>query len=257
MSEGNFYTPDEVKPLYYEIVPAYQAAFAGEPWYEVSKCADQLQRCIGGLSSLAIGTTCELCGNCPNRPAYETDELVERFEALAASRPTAWYTEQNGDGLTLAAVAWRATPSVIAKEKYADVPEMKDWLSDYFSTPLKRAAQKVGIRTREPQIMWLDEVFANKQIKPKGNLRNFGKFVIGLAEMLEAELVAYRTIEPRMTTVPKRDFGVDATVLQRNDDVPDRRDFVTINTMEFEQVFVPPIEAGCTGISYRKVRKQL
>jgi len=28
MSEGKFYTPDEVKPLYGEVIPAYQAAFA-------------------------------------------------------------------------------------------------------------------------------------------------------------------------------------------------------------------------------------
>lgn len=256
MSKCNFYTPEEVKPLYGEIVPAYQAAFAGEPWYEVSKCAGQLQRCVGGLSSLAIGTACELCGNCPNRPAYEADELVERFEALAASRPTAWYAEQNDDGLTLAAIAWKASPSVIAKEKYADVPEMKDWLNGNLSTPTQRAMRRIGISPKEPQVMWLDEVFANKQIKPEGNLQNFGKFVVGLAEMLDTELVAYRTIEPRMTAVPKRDFGIDATVLQRNEGVPDRRDFVTIDTMELEQVFVPPIETGCTGISYRKVRKQ-
>ena len=214
MSTENFYTPEKVRPLYGEIVPAYQAAFAGDPWYEVSKCAGEQVRCVGGLSSLVVGATCNLCGGCPTRPAYEEAETIERFEAVAASRPMAWYAEQNEFGVTLAAIAWKAPPSVIAIEKYSDVPGMDEWLRTMI---------------REPQIMWLDEVFANRQLKPKGNLQNFGKFVIGLAEMLEAETVAYRTIEPRMTAVVERDFGADAMIFRRSEDVPDRRDFVIIN----------------------------
>jgi hypothetical protein len=213
MSECNFYTPEEVRPLYGEIVPAYQAAFSGEPWYEVSKCADQLKRCVGGLSSLAIGTTCELCGNRLTQPAYEAGELTERFDTLANSRPTAWYTEINSDGLTLAAIAWKATPSVIAEEKYPDVPVMERWLE---------------ANPGDNEIIWLDEVFANKNLKPQGNLQNFGKFVTGLAGMLEAQTVAYRTKEPRMLTAAKRDFKQVATIFNRKTDVPDRRDFIII-----------------------------
>lgn len=219
MKECNFNTPDEVEPLYGEIVPAYQEAFSGEPWYEVSKCADQLQRCVSGLSSLAIGTSCELCGNCPSRPAYEEDELVERFEALAASRPTAWYTEQNKVGLTLAAIAWEAEPSVVALEKYTGVPEMKDWLDNYFETN---------------KIAWLDEVFANKRLSSTGNLHNFRNMVTGLAERLGAQTIAYRTIHPAMIRAATRDFGNDAAVFSKNTEVPDRRDFVVIS-MEKEQ----------------------
>ena len=217
MSNNNFYTPKEVRPLYGEIVPTYQEAFAVPPWNEVSKCADEQVRCDGGLSAIAIGNLCNTCGLCPTRPAYEADELTERFEALGLSRPTAWYAEQNELGLTMGAVAWKALPSVIAIEKYADVPEMSDWMVD-----------KLG---NEP-VMWLDEVFANRKLKSKGNLQNFGKFVIGLASMLDCETVAYRTIEPRMTAVAKRDFSDNAIVLTRKIDVPDRRDFVTINDVQ-------------------------
>jgi hypothetical protein len=214
MSECNFYTPDEVKSLYGDIVPAYQAAFAGEPWYEVSKCADQLQRCVGGLSSLAVGASCELCGGCPDLPAYEADELVKRFDGLAASRPTTWYVEQNGKGATLAAIAWKANAEVIANEKYSDAPEMAKWLNAELGSD---------------EVIWLDEVFANKDLKPRGNLQNFGKFVTGLAEMLGSQTVAYRTIEPRMIAVPSRDFGQAANIFTRQRNVPDRRDFVVIN----------------------------
>ncbi len=227
MSEQkNFYTPDKVKPLYGEIVPAYQAAFADEPWYEVSKCADERQRCVGGLSAVAIGSICTMCEMCPSRPAYETDELIGRFDTVAASRPTAWYAEQNGEYLTMAAVAWRATPSIIAKEKYSDVPEMSDWLNTTLGNN---------------EIMWLDEVFANKALKQSGNLQNFGLFVKGLAMQLDAETVAYRTISPQMVGAARRDFPCNVRIFAGQRDrsmvgsvetasiVPDRRDFIIIN----------------------------
>lgn len=214
MSNSNFYTPDGVKPLYGEIVPAYQAAFAGEPWYEVSKCADQSQRCVGGLSSLAVGASCELCGSCTTNPAYEAEELANRFNDLATLRPNTWYVEQNGQGVTLAAIAWKANSAVIADEKYSDVPEMAEWLDEVLGSN---------------EVMWLDEVFANKDLKPRGNLQNFGKFVTGMAEMLDSRIVAYRTIEPRMIAVLGRDFGQAASIFTRQLSVPDRRDFVVIN----------------------------
>lgn len=216
MSKNNFYTPEAVRSLYGEIVPVYQEAFAVPPWNEVSKCIDEQVRCESGLSATAIGKVCNMCGLCPTRPAYEVDELTERFDALGLSRPTAWYVEQNDLGLTMAAVAWKALPLDVAIEKYADVPEMADWMID-----------KLG----DEPVMWLDEVFANRKLRPRGNLQNFGRFVRGLATRLECDNVAYRTIEPRMTTVPKRDFGGDATVLTRRFDTPDRRNFVIISNV--------------------------
>lgn len=217
MRESNFHSPDEVKSLYGEIVPTYQAAFAGEPWYEVTKCADKQQRCVGGLSSVAVGAVCDMCGECPSLPAYEVDEMAERFDALAETRPTAWYVEQNEKGLTLGAIAWKATPAIIAKEKYDDVPGMAGWLETNLGSN---------------EIMWLDEVFANKELKPRGNLQNFGKFVTGLAEELDTDIVAYRTIEPRMLSVVRRDFGGAASIFSRQTEVPDRREFAIIRLSE-------------------------
>ncbi len=219
MTKERFYTPTEVRSLYDDIIPAYQAAFADEPWNEVSKCIDVRQRCIGGLSNVAIGSICGTCALQPTRPAYESDELVRRFDALGTSRPTAWYTEDTTDGLAVAAVAWQGNARMIATEKYTDVPLMTDWLDQQFDGQ---------------SIAWLDEVFANRQVRPRGNLRNFGSFVTGLANRLDSPLVAYRTIAPQMTEAALRDFGSDAQVLRRNDEVPDRRDFViiTINSQE-------------------------
>lgn len=214
MSEGKFYTPEEVKPLYDQIVPTYQEAFAGEPWYEVSKCIDEFKRCAGGLSELQIGDMCSNCGICPEKPAYEQQELESRFDNLGLSRPTSWYVEEFEGDITMVAVAWKANLTIIANEKYADVPEMSKWLVD-----------KVG----QDQIIWLDEVFANRKLRPTGNLRNFGEMVTGLATKLDSPLVAYRTISPQMKKASRRDLGALATVSAREFDVPDRRDFVVID----------------------------
>src|ERR1700712_2931559 len=116
MSDYTFLKPSELQPIYNEIVPAYQAAFAGEPWYEVSQCEDPLQRCDGGLSPVAIGSTCSTCGLCQTNPAYAPQEPPQRFEDWAASRATLWYVERSQSQLSLAAVAWLATPAVIAAE---------------------------------------------------------------------------------------------------------------------------------------------
>ncbi len=213
---GNFYKPEEIKQLYSEIVPVYQMAFAGEPWFEVSKCVDALsiQRCVGGLSSLRLGQLCKLCGNYPIRTAYEKNELIANFEAFAKTRPTAWYLERNELGITLAAIAWSAKADTVADEKYSDVPEIKSWM-----------ISKLGTQS----IAWLDEVFADRIKKPKSNLKNFGDMCIGLAEQLQVDTIAFRTINERMTAAAIRDFGSAASVFNRTTGVPDRRDFVIIN----------------------------
>lgn len=214
MSSEKFYTPNEIKSLYGEIIPAYQSAFEGDPWYEVSKCVDDEQRCPGGLSACAIGATCSTCGLIPVRPAYETDEMKQRFGVLADERDVAWYAETNEEGVTMAALAWNATPVEIADKRYVDVPAMREWMEEQLG---------------QTEIAWLDEVFANRQIKSQGNLRNFGRFVLGLASQLGQETVAYRTISPQMVRVAERDFGESATIFKRREDVPDRRDFIIIN----------------------------
>jgi len=218
MSELNkFYSPSEVD--YGPIVPAYQEAFKGEPWYEVSKCADPEapKRCVGGLSRVALGELCMTCNMRPSTPAYESDELTARFEELAASRPTQWYIEETENGIALASIVWSAPKETIAVEKYSDVPEMMSWIEE-----------AVG----SEEIAWLDEVFANKSIRLTGNLRNFGAMCLGLMERLDQSVMAFRTINPAMIRAAERDFGERAVVYEREKDVPDRRDFVVISRGE-------------------------
>lgn len=40
MKQSRFIRPEAIRGNYPEITNNYQTAFSGEPWYEVSKCAD-------------------------------------------------------------------------------------------------------------------------------------------------------------------------------------------------------------------------
>jgi hypothetical protein len=214
MIECKFYIPEDIRPMYDEIVPVYQAAFAGEPWFEVSKCVDRLKRCASELSSVAVGSMCEICNICPTQPAYEADELVSRFEELGASRPTSWYTERNNEGATLAAIAWIAQPRLIAESKYQDIPDMKSWLEKNIN---------------DPEVTWLDEVFANRLLRQSGNLNNFKDMCNGFMDHLNTDTLAYRTISKPMIIATERDFGEKTKVFKRDTEVPDWRDFVIID----------------------------
>lgn len=243
MSElRTLFGPEDIRPFYPEIVPMYQKAFAGEPWYEVSKCvADEsaVRKCIGGFSALTVGTMCDLCGSCPARSAYEYGELVSRFEIIGASRPTVWYTERNEQGLTLAAVAWKANAERIATEKYSDKPMMNAWLNKLLpkdvSQPDRRWSKDFFDDRHDvpnlENVAWLDEVFADNSIKPSGNLNKFGSMCMGMAEVLNVEFVAFRTINPKMIRASIKTFGDKAQILLAGKETPDRRDFVLIDTM--------------------------
>ncbi|MDN5274689.1 MAG: hypothetical protein JWP06_590 [Candidatus Saccharibacteria bacterium] len=215
--QGTFYKP-EVMDLDSVIEP-YQKAFEGWPWYEVSKCADirSPTRCEGGLSKTAIGQLCGACEYAPSRPAYEPEELRVKFKLIGDTRPTSWYTEEVDAGVTLAAVAWSAAPNVIAAEKYQDVPDMTEWLETTLG---------------EEDIVWLDEVFANKDLKQSGNLARFDSMCEGFLDTLEGTALAFRTINPAMTRAAIKNFKERALVFTRNEQVPDRRDFVVIKRNE-------------------------
>jgi hypothetical protein len=209
MSEfGKFYKEGELD--FSTVVPAYQEAFSGWPWYEVSKCVDtnRPQRCAGGLSKVALNDTCIPCSNQPNRQAYEASELIERFKTLEATRPTSWYVESVDGDPALVALAWTAPPLQIAQEKYSDVPEMQDWLTNTLG---------------DKSIIWLDEVFADKKVRAEGNLMNFGKMCKGFMSALDTTQLAYRTLTPAMVHVADKNFGAKPV-----DAVPDCRSLLQI-----------------------------
>jgi len=206
----------EIEKYYDNLAQVYQQAFAGDPWFEVIKCADlqDVKRCVGGFSTLPVGTTCEMCGNCLIKPAYEIPELIEKFTQISKTRSTAWYFEGNQNGITLAALAWKAYVKIIAEEKYKDNTEMQEWIINMFG---------------DKEIIWLDEVFADRSKKPKGNLSNFRSMCFGFVDQLKVPIIAFRTINERMVSAAKRDFDDQCVMYKRYEEVPDRRDFIVIN----------------------------
>lgn len=152
---------------------------------------------------------------------HDTVDIRRSFDDLRDSMNAAWYIERfagsgQDTGVTLGALAIAVSPGEIAEKKYSDVPEMNEALT-----------RILGDRDR---IVWLDEVFANPDLRDEGNLDLFGDFVSGLAERLGQSTVAYRTRHPAMTHVAWRDFREDATILRGNSSgVPDERDVVVIN----------------------------
>jgi len=221
MSELNFYSPEEVKPLYGEIVPVYQEAFKIEPWNSATKCVDAQSpvRCKDGYSPLETGELCVTCEACPIRPAFEYDELASTFDTLAESRPTTWYLERSGGKLAVAMLAWKAVSETITAEKYDKVPEMKDWVQG-----------KVGGKP----IGWLDEVFANRLVRSEGNLDNFVEACTGMATRLDIVRLAFRTINPKMLSVAER-FGERTQIFEPKTGAPDWRSFVVIDVEGVKQ----------------------
>lgn len=205
-----------------ELAGVYRRAFAGDPWFEVSKCAGTAAQsevsnsCVGSFSALEVGQSCTSCGGCPDEIAYTEKELDSKFETISRKTGTVYTERADSGSIVVAGIAYFATAGTIALEKYPDVPKMEDWL-----------VNTLGERT-----LWLDEVFADRQAKSKGNLSNFVAMIEGMAAMTsdEARLpitVAFRTISPAMIAAARR-FGDITTVFAREADVPDRRDFVTI-----------------------------
>lgn len=217
MSEkGYFSTTEQMNTTAtYEV---YQKAFQGDPWYEVTKCADnneRLMRCEGGFSRLALGELCNRCGERPTEPAYTNDDLEAKFKSIEDSSDTEWYVETVNGETALIALAWGATPGEIFQKRYSDVPEMEAWL-----------AGELGDESQK--VVYLDEIFANKAVRETGNLRNFGYLVNSLLERYDSETFVFRTINQRLIEGAKKRLGERVTVWRSGIDVLDRRDFVRI-----------------------------
>ena len=212
-------TPVEVRASYEDIARAYQDAFSGDPWYEKSKCIDARQRCIGGLSSTAVGQVCQVCNLSPQNIAYEYDELVARFDRLASNKEVGWYIERQDSAIALAACAWKTNGKDLVKERYSDDEAMQVWLKNKFA---------------DDSFTYLDEIFAQKAVRPSGNLHNFKGIVIDLTDLLNTKQFCFRTINPALVRAAVRDFQEQTQIFQRNKDVPDRRDFVIINVEDIK-----------------------
>ncbi len=197
-----------------DIVPVYQQAFAGEPWFEVSRCGG----CERGFSGQPPGEVCRDCATVLTEPAYPTEGLTVRLTEAVEAGTAALYTERGSDGkVLLAALAFDTTPEQIYRDYYADrPPEMGEWL----------------VQSLPDRLIWLAEVFADRRKRPQGNLRDFRSMCEQLAENLGSSVIAYRSINPRIIAKAVTAFGERCVVFEPESQVPDRRSFVLLGVAE-------------------------
>lgn len=214
---------DEVEAYLPRIAQVYIQAFAGEPWYEVSMCADENQpkRCASGFSPLEVGEVCPHCQKTLTEAAYKPEELQHHMHGIMQKRPTAWYVEETlVDGeekLALTAFAWTTTSVSLVAEKYKGDQNMLAFFEKLFP--------------QEEQFMWLDEIFADRRnVRPEGNMKHFRAAMTSMARKLGVRKLAFRTINPKVITPALRSFS-NAKLYQKPE-VPDWRSVIVIDVDE-------------------------
>lgn len=211
-------SPEAVADVVSELVPIYQAAFAGEPWYEVSQCRAPTEfpdPCPSRRSSQGIGETCARCGEVLSAPAFSVGYLADRWATLFDDQDARLYLERLPDGsCVLAAVAWLATPAALAERAYS-LPEeepMRSWLAAHL--PLN--------------FVWLEDIFANREVRPAGNLWNYRSMVGQLVAEFDHSVLGFRTFTEPLIAKTLGTFGDRARRFARFHDVPDRRDVLLV-----------------------------
>ena len=169
-----------------ELVPVYQKAFAGYPWYEVSKC-----NCVRGYSRQKVGEICTGnpddagdtgCGVLLSEEAYPRDELLPELEQRVRDNPSLVYVERDEDGqAVMGAIAYPAAAKDVYQKKYED----KGRGSETIETAFSRLPEK---------IIWLDEIFADLERRPSGNLSNFEMICTMMSSQLGNQIIAFRTM---------------------------------------------------------------
>ena len=190
-----------------DVANTYKTAYAGEPWYEVSICPRECDKKVlstDEFSPCEVGRECEF-GFTPTEEAYKIAELVEEFEKFDKEN-TAWYLEFKDDQLALAALMQKVTPEQLVAEKYTTNPEMLGWL--------QRELGETAV------ICWLDEIFADTNVRKSGNLANLKPALMVMQAVLgEPESrIAYRSINQRLLGKTKSAFGEQAKFYEPTED---------------------------------------
>lgn len=182
----------------------YQKAFAGFPWFEVTQCPQS----PSGFSAQNIGEWCQCAGCVQNgtptrldKPAYPIEELYRSLTARVSDPNSTVYIERTTDGrAVLGAIFKSASESeVVAKYTTRSDPAL--------------IAQLVPER-----VVWLDEIFADLDARPNGNLKNLEAIIRQSAQYLGSDTVAFRTINKNLINKITNIYGGRAQIVW----VPDR-----------------------------------
>ena len=172
-----------------KLVPTYKRAFAGEPWFEVSRCP-----ACDSFTRLSPGDRCPTCRT-KLVEAYSNQEVSEMLSAIFQNRRATLYVETDARGNVLvAAIAYTWTKALIYEKKY----RVKGRDSDELRRVL---AEKVP-----EQFTWIDEIFADRALRESGNLREFERIIKDMLRGKKSGTIVFRTISPQLKEKAKRVF---------------------------------------------------
>ncbi|MEI7631964.1 MAG: hypothetical protein WCJ60_01430 [bacterium] len=204
-----------------ELTDIYQYAFAQAPWNEVGKCAknEKTPTCPDGFSALQVGSFCTACELIVEQPAYSDEELRKKFtKPEDAEHHTVWYLEETGAGkISLAVLARITTAQGLRNIAFENNKPMQEWISSKYNNPGQ-------------SVVWIEDIFADTSIRESGNLKNFGDMCRQIATGSgESSEIAIRTLNPKVVSAAKRDFGTKCKIYDPVfNEVPDRGRFIKI-----------------------------
>ncbi|MEK7530329.1 MAG: hypothetical protein AAB573_00500 [Patescibacteria group bacterium] len=173
-----------------KLVPAYKQAFAGEPWFEVSRCP-----ACEAFTRLEPRGRCPMCGGALV-DAYSNQEVSEMLRDIFQSRRATLYVETGtGGNVLVAAIAYPWNKTSMYIKKY----QSKGRDSDELRRVLK---EKVPER-----FVWLDEIFADRALRTSGNLRDFERIMRDALRGKKTGTIVFRTISPQLKEKAKRVFS--------------------------------------------------
>jgi hypothetical protein len=204
------------------LAEVYKAAFAGEPWYEVSRCA--ADSCSVGFCPDSPGTPCVACGS-ELVQAYKADELVATWRKMITEEDAMMEVGYLGDSPVRVTLARPTNPSELFERKYADVPAMKNWTEENL----------------DQELVWIEDTFADRNKQPRGNLKDRGRTLGSIALRYGGLAIVTRTLAPQIIAATLRDIP-DSTSLfigtdgaggtmsgaRQTGSVPDRRTLLNV-----------------------------
>lgn len=204
------------------LTEVYKAAFAGEPWYEASRCL--AEECSVGFCPDAPGLPCASCGS-ELAEAYETDELAAAWRRMITNEDAMMEVGYLDDGPVRVTLARPTTPRGLFERKYADVPAMEAWMEENL----------------DPGLVWIEDTFADRNKQPRGNLKDRGRTLGGIALRYGGLAIVTRTLAPQIIAATLRDVSESTDLFIGTDrvgnamtgarsigDVPDRRTLLNV-----------------------------
>jgi hypothetical protein len=214
------------------LAEAYRIAFAGSPWFEVSKCPDTT--CKTGFCKQEVGEECPGC-TAKLVPAYDTQELSLTWRAMLENDDAMMEVEKTEADVPIrATIARPTTPKELWERKYETNPIMKKWLS----------------RQLPPSLVWIEDTFADRSRRERGNLKQRGATLARVATYYGGLPIYTRTIAPQIVAATLRDVtdtavfvgttdteAIEAIVRAKRPElgnglvVPDQRTLLAINAL--------------------------